>query len=61
VAKGYGKSKPIARNTNLNGTDNPVGRAKNRRTEFRILEIGAVPARKGEEVDDDDKFFKNDN
>lgn len=61
VAKGYGKGRPIARNTNPNGTDNPVGRARNRRTEFRILEIGAAPPRKGEEVDDDDKFFKNNN
>lgn len=61
VAKGYGKSRPIARNTNPNGTDNPAGRARNRRTEFRILEIGAAPARKGDDVDDDDKFFKNDN
>jgi peptidoglycan-associated lipoprotein len=60
VAKGYGETRPVARNTNPNGTDNPAGRARNRRTEFRILEIGATPARKGEE-DDDDKFFKNNN
>jgi peptidoglycan-associated lipoprotein len=58
VAKGYGETKPVARNTNPDGTDNPAGRARNRRTEFRILEIGAVPARKGDE-DEDDKFFKN--
>jgi peptidoglycan-associated lipoprotein len=61
VAKGYGETKPVARNTNRDGSDNPDGRARNRRTEFRILEIGAVPARKGDDVDDDDKFFKNDN
>ena len=60
VAKGYGETRPVARNTNPNGTDNPAGRARNRRTEFRILEIGAAPPRKGEE-DDDDKFFKNNN
>jgi peptidoglycan-associated lipoprotein len=60
VAKGYGETRPVARNMNPDGSDNPAGRARNRRTEFRILEIGAVPARKGEE-DDDDKFFKNDN
>jgi peptidoglycan-associated lipoprotein len=60
VAKGYGETKPVARNTNRDGSDNPDGRARNRRTEFRILEIGAVPPRKGEE-DEDDKFFKNDN
>ncbi|MEQ1732224.1 MAG: OmpA family protein [Bacteroidia bacterium] len=34
---GYGESRPIARNTNLDGTDNPEGRAKNRRTEIRII------------------------
>lgn len=58
VAKGYGETKPVARNTNPNGTDNPNGRARNRRTEFRILEIGAAQPRKGDE-DEDDKFFKN--
>jgi peptidoglycan-associated lipoprotein len=60
VAKGYGETRPVARNTNPDGTDNPAGRARNRRTEFRILEIGAAPPRKGEE-DDEDKFFKNNN
>lgn len=37
VAKGYGFSKPIAPNTNKDGSDNPEGRAKNRRTEFKII------------------------
>ena len=37
VAKGYGESKPIAPNSNPDGTDNPVGRQKNRRTEFRVI------------------------
>lgn len=36
-AKGYGATKPVAPNKNPNGTDNPEGRQKNRRTEFRIL------------------------
>ncbi len=57
VAKGYGESKPIARNTNPDGTDNPVGRQRNRRTEFKILEIGALIKRTDE--DDDEKFFRN--
>lgn len=63
TAKGYGETKPIARNTNPDGTDNPVGRQMNRRTEFRILEIGIMPAKKedDEDLDDDDKFFKKNN
>ncbi|MEJ7643075.1 MAG: OmpA family protein [Chryseolinea sp.] len=61
VAKGYGEESPIARNTNPDGTDNPVGRQKNRRTEFRILEIGVVPKTlESDEVFDEDKYFKND-
>lgn len=35
-ARGYGASHPIAPNTNADGTDNPEGRRRNRRTEFRI-------------------------
>jgi peptidoglycan-associated lipoprotein len=58
VAKGYGESKPIARNTNPDGSDNEQGRQKNRRTEFKILKIGVIPkAIEDEEVDDDDKYF----
>ena len=57
-AKGYGESKPIARNTNPDGTDNPRGRDRNRRTEFRILEIG--PAVKKSDEFDEDKYFKDD-
>ena len=61
VAKGYGESKPIARNTNPDGTDNPEGRQKNRRTEFKILEVGVIPKTlESEEVFDEDKYFKND-
>ena len=36
-AKGYGKTVPIAPNTNADGTDNAEGRAKNRRTEFKVI------------------------
>ena len=62
VAKGYGETRPIARNTNPDGSDNPAGRQLNRRTEFKILEIGVMPAKKpDEEDDDDDKFFKKNN
>ncbi|HTA65585.1 MAG TPA: OmpA family protein [Xanthomonadaceae bacterium] len=33
---GYGKTRPIAPNTNPDGTDNPQGRAQNRRTELNV-------------------------
>ena len=59
-AKGYGESKPIARNTNPDGTDNPEGRQRNRRTEFRILEIGPLQRKRDELGDDEDKYFKSD-
>ncbi|SHM84146.1 OmpA family protein [Chitinophaga sp. CF418] len=36
-AKGYAATRPIAPNTNTDGSDNPEGRARNRRTEFRII------------------------
>ncbi|MFT3911073.1 MAG: OmpA family protein [Ferruginibacter sp.] len=36
-AKGLGETVPVADNTNTDGTDNPAGREKNRRTEFKIL------------------------
>jgi OmpA-OmpF porin, OOP family len=36
-SKGYGETMPIAPNTLENGKDNPEGRAKNRRTEFKVL------------------------
>ncbi|GHN00155.1 cell envelope biogenesis protein OmpA [Cytophagales bacterium WSM2-2] len=57
VAKGYGERVPIARNTNPDGTDNPKGRDRNRRTEFRILEIG--PTVKKSDEFDEDKYFKD--
>jgi peptidoglycan-associated lipoprotein len=59
VAKGYGESKPIARNTNPDGTDNPDGRQRNRRTEFKILEIGPI-IKKDPKDFDEDKYFKDD-
>jgi OmpA-OmpF porin, OOP family len=34
---GYGESRPIAPNTNDDGSDNPEGREKNRRTEFKVI------------------------
>jgi outer membrane protein OmpA-like peptidoglycan-associated protein len=43
TAKGYGETKPVAPNT-VNGKDSPENRAKNRRTEFRIL--ADVPSRR---------------
>ncbi|HEX6846259.1 MAG TPA: OmpA family protein [Chitinophagaceae bacterium] len=36
-SKGYGESKPVAENANIDGSDNPEGRQKNRRTEFKII------------------------
>jgi OOP family OmpA-OmpF porin len=35
---GYGESRPIAPNTLEDGSDNPEGRAKNRRTELNVQE-----------------------
>lgn len=63
VAKGYGESMPIARNTNPDGTDNPDGRQKNRRTEFKILEVGVIPKSldSDEPIDDEDKYFNEGN
>lgn len=37
TAKGLGETSPVAPNTNPDGSDNPTGRAKNRRTEFKII------------------------
>ncbi len=36
-SKGYGETQPVAPNTTPEGKDNPEGRAKNRRTEFKVL------------------------
>ena len=35
--QGYGETVPVAPNKNKDGTDNPEGRAKNRRTDFKII------------------------
>lgn len=37
VAKGYGEDEPLVPNTNEDGSDNPDNRARNRRTEFKII------------------------
>jgi len=34
--KGYGKTRPVAPNTNADGSDNPAGRQKNRRVEVVV-------------------------
>lgn len=34
---GYGETRPIASNTKPNGSDNPEGRALNRRVELRVM------------------------
>jgi outer membrane protein OmpA-like peptidoglycan-associated protein len=36
TARGFGKRYPVAPNTNPDGTDNPAGRARNRRVEVVI-------------------------
>lgn len=36
-SKGYGASMPVAPNKHEDGTDDPEGRQKNRRTEFKVL------------------------
>ncbi len=36
-AKGYGEKQPVAPNENEDGSDDPVGRQMNRRTEFRVV------------------------
>ena len=40
-ASGKGESSPIAPNTNLDGSDNPSGRAQNRRVEIRVVQTSA--------------------
>jgi outer membrane protein OmpA-like peptidoglycan-associated protein len=37
ISQGYGETKPVADNTNADGSDNPEGRQLNRRVEFKIL------------------------
>ena len=52
VAKGYGESRPIAPNSKPDGSDNPEGRQKNRRTEFKIISIDRVKQLNKDKVDD---------
>ena len=40
TTKGLGFSRPIAQNANEDGSDNPEGRAKNRRVEFLLIKPG---------------------
>ncbi len=37
IPKGYGESEAVASNECIDGSDNPDGRAQNRRTEFKII------------------------
>lgn len=50
-AKGYGATQPVAPNYKPDGSDNPEGREKNRRTEFRI--VGTV----GESEEDEEFIY----
>jgi outer membrane protein OmpA-like peptidoglycan-associated protein len=38
-SRGYGESMPLEPNSNPDGTDNPAGRARNRRCAFTILKL----------------------
>jgi outer membrane protein OmpA-like peptidoglycan-associated protein len=42
TAKGFGEDNPVAPNTNTDGSDNPAGRALNRRVTI-IVEKPAAP------------------
>lgn len=62
TAKGYGESRHIARNTNPDGTDNPEGRAKNRRTEFKVVRRDKTRLQNNTDNNaefDEDKFFED--
>ncbi|MXV17881.1 OmpA family protein [Pedobacter sp. HMF7056] len=47
TSRGYGESMPIAPNTLDNGKDNPDGRSKNRRTEFKVTRDDILSAKGG--------------
>jgi outer membrane protein OmpA-like peptidoglycan-associated protein len=40
---GFGKTKPVAPNTNLDGSDNPDGRAQNRRVDVNVTTADPAP------------------
>ena len=44
TAKGFGEDNPVAPNTNADGTDNPAGRALNRRVTIIVEKPAAPPA-----------------
>ena len=50
-AKGYGESKLVAPNETSDGKDNPEGRAKNRRTDFKIIGVLDVEIINAADVD----------
>jgi outer membrane protein OmpA-like peptidoglycan-associated protein len=50
-ARGYGETQPIALNTNPDGSDNPEGRQKNRRTDIKVFEYNKDTG-KMEELED---------
>lgn len=63
TARGYGESMPIAPNSNPDGTDNPEGRQKNRRTEFKVTSIDATKQKApdpNQDLFDEDKYFDDD-
>jgi outer membrane protein OmpA-like peptidoglycan-associated protein len=39
TTRGFGRTKPIADNTKPDGSDNPDGRAKNRRVEILVTKV----------------------
>lgn len=56
-AKGYGEKSPIAPNQHEDGSDNPEGRQRNRRTEFKIigtLDVDVIHYDGFEDIDEDD-------
>lgn len=52
VVRGYGESRPLAPNTNADGSDNPAGRQRNRRVE--VIMTAARPAARPAIVPDPD-------
>lgn len=42
IKKWYGETKPVAPNTKADGSDNPDGRAQNRRTEFKAVTMEVI-------------------